>query len=102
MPKTTSQPDVPLADQAKPEKKMRKKVSLSLSPSLLSFVGSVLLLAYLIFGSWQAFQSPVAVSTPAVLATPVLPVMKLNQDNKRQAPAITVDENGIGKSNPFQ
>jgi hypothetical protein len=31
-----------------------------------------------------------------------LPTLKLNQDNERQGPAVTVDPNLIGKDNPFQ
>lgn len=91
---------VPAGAEA-PAPKAKKSLSFSVSPNLLAFVVVIGMLGYLIYGSWQAFQintaTPLALTSP----TPNVPELKLNQDNKRLAPVITVDPNGVGKVDPF-
>jgi cytochrome c-type biogenesis protein CcmH/NrfG len=102
MAKTLDQPvEKPAEGVASTAKPVKVKRKLSFSPNLASFVVVVVALGYLIYGSWQAFQTPKASGTPQASATPSIPVLKLNQDNKREAPPITVDQDGIGKQNPF-
>ncbi len=83
-------------------KKLKQKHPVNLSPNVLTLGTAVLIFAYLIFASWQAFQPPAAgVVVPQASATPAVPVLKVNQANKRDAPPITVDPNSIGKPDPF-
>lgn len=97
----TEEKMAPPAPPAAPEAKGKAKRSLALSPNLMTFIVVVAVFGYLIYGSWQAFEAAPVTAAPKVAATPAIPELKLNQENKRQAPPITVDQNGIGKSDPF-
>ncbi len=69
----------------------------------LVLAGCCLLLAYLGFATWRAFQADVSSADIAsAVATPPVPTIKLHQETQRQGPTITVDQNTIGKENPFQ
>lgn len=84
-----------------PVKVAKTKRPLAISANLATFLVVVAIFGYLIYGSWQAFKAPVEAVAIQVSPTPSIPELKLNQDNKREAPPITVDQNGIGKQDPF-
>ena len=98
------------AESAKPEdgakvavgKKPKQALRLQISSTFFVALVTLAILGYLIFTSIQAFQ-PSAAGDPALaaVATPAIPALKLNQDNERQGPVITVNQGAIGKDNPF-
>lgn len=87
------------AGQGKPAS--AKKRSLQVSANALAMVVSLGVLGFLIFATWQAYQPSVAAGTPVLTSTPALPQLKLNEDHSRKAPEIVVQEEEVGKDNPF-
>ncbi|HSI21005.1 MAG TPA: hypothetical protein VLA04_04905 [Verrucomicrobiae bacterium] len=101
MPKQT--PTTPESQaKAAPVPTRKDKKQFSVSPALLTLLCVAGVVGYLAFASWQALTAtPAAGGAPLVAATPPVPQLKLNGDNKRSVPDISVDEKAIGKDNPF-
>ena len=71
--------------------------------NLVLIVISLGALGYMLYATFSALQpsedSVAAVATPT--PTPKLPELQLNQNHNRQGPAIVVNPDDIGKTNPF-
>lgn len=78
-----------------------KKKGISLSLNLISFILLTGVLGYLTYATWNAATAVSEAPIVSDVPTPSLPVLKLNQANKREGPTITVDQGQIGKDNPF-
>lgn len=104
MAKKITQPAVPKPTEAAqaPTAIPVKKKGMSFSPNLMVFVCVCLVLGYLAFASWQALEIDTSADNTQTAGAPNVPKLKLNQENERQGPSIKVDEENIGKENPFE
>jgi hypothetical protein len=80
-----------------------KKAAKPISGDLLVYVFLAAVLGFLGYTSWQAvIPPPPTPVTSHVSPAPGVPELQLNQENKRAAPPIEIDEDDIGKTNPFE